>query len=302
MHSPFVLVIVCLLGSAFGQSSSNSTLTDDKLDTMKKLEDAAVPLDSLPKSTVFAPTHEKTEAELRAEDPSTVFVGRDADSLTHPVITSKVSEEHVDRGNIQGRDALCSYLLDVTIGLEETNDLHADRLYDLAARLECTWTTCRMCQQRMYHVFDYCRHNGSRDWLIRGLCEDNNPNVEDIRLRKMIFRGNSESCRTWKDQQVLQVRCSPDDGAICQGAYTFAEVCHALGLNERSFLQHSTLESLAPWFCAKTMQCKEDRLLPVTPGVDWAVEPIGNEPGTQGLYLFQDNCTDLEFGVVLKTK
>jgi hypothetical protein len=144
--------------------------------------------------------------------------------LTHPVITSKVGEEHIDRGNIQGRDQLCDYLLDVSLGLEEvsiflfffffihfllllhastghpsvcnsitcgfllhqTNDLASDRLYDLVARLECKWATCRLCQQRMYHVFDYCRQNGTRDWLLRGICEDRNPKAQDSRLRKLV--------------------------------------------------------------------------------------------------------------------
>jgi hypothetical protein len=250
---------------------------------MKKLESASGTLDPLPKSTVFAPTHEKTAGELVAEDPDAIFLGRDANSLTHPSITSKVPIDHIGRGHIKGQEVLCDYLLDVTMGLEEKNDLHGPRLYDLAARLECNWTECRLCQHRMTHVFDYCTRQGQKDWLVRGLCEDKNPAIQELRLREMVFPENPDSCRAWKDMNVLQVRCGPDDAAICQGAYTMAEVCHALGLNSAKYLQHSTLNDLAPWFCRKTLKCPNGARLMPFPGVEIATPSIGNEKDALGL-------------------
>jgi hypothetical protein len=72
---------------------------------------------------------------------------------------------------------------------------------------------------------------------------------------------------------------------VQQGAYTFAEVCHSLGLNQKAFLQGSKLADLAPWFCAKTMQCKEDRMMIPSVGVDTVAGSIGVEPGTLGIDL-----------------
>jgi hypothetical protein len=77
-----VVALVAVIAVASGQSTSNTTdVGPDKIDTMRKLEANAVPLDTLPKSTVYQPTHEKTDAELLAEDPDSVFVGRSAESV-----------------------------------------------------------------------------------------------------------------------------------------------------------------------------------------------------------------------------
>jgi len=277
-----VCVAFFIVGSLAQLSVKN--LKDTETDSLTKIESDTPALDALPTSNVTLPTHEKTPEELTAEDPDAIFVGRDYLSLTFPTITSKVPNSHKGRGQIKGQPELCSYLLTASIGLQQTDDLHNSRLYDLAARLECEWTTCRMCQQRMAHVFHYCTIHGNKDWLLRGVCEDFNPLVEAARLRQMIFLDNAPSCRVWRDMQVNQVRCGPDDAAICQGAFTIAEVCHYLGMNEKGFLQGQPLSSLAPWFCQKTMQCTANILLEVA-GVDEFPSDFGSEPGALGVGL-----------------
>jgi len=238
-----VVVAVCVGVNA---QASVSNLRADEMDSLAKIENNKPALDSLPRSNVTRPTHDKTPQELMAEDPDAIFVGRDALSVTFPSITAKVPD-------------------------------------DLAARLECDWTACRMCQQRFNHVFQYCVHNGAKDWTVRGVCEDKNKDVETARLQEMIFANDQPNCRVWRDMQFAQVRCGPDDAAICQGAFTMAEVCHYLGLNAKGFLQMSPFSSLAPWACHKTMQCKENTLLRWD-GVDPYPLDFGNEKGRLGLY------------------
>jgi hypothetical protein len=278
----FVLVSLLVAGVTAQATVSSGAMKDTEMDSLAKIEAGAPALDSLPKSNVSLPTHPKTPEELMADDPDALFVGRDANSLTHPTITSKVPDSHVGRGHIVGQDVVCNYLLDATHGLEQANDLHNSRIYDLAARLECNWTTCRLCQQRMNHVFEYCKLHGAKDWLLRGICEDKNPEVENARLREMVFLNNAPSCRVWRDMQVNQVRCGPDDAAICQGAFTFAEVCHYIGLNPKSFLQRNKLEDLAPWFCSKTLQCKANRIMSNDNGIEPYPLEFGNEKGALG--------------------
>jgi len=275
-----VVVAVCVGVNA---QASVSNLRADEMDSLAKIENNKPALDSLPRSNVTRPTHDKTPQELMAEDPDAIFVGRDALSVTFPSITAKVPDDHKGRGFIKGHDSVCEYLMVASLGLEEATDLHNTRLYDLAARLECDWTACRMCQQRFNHVFQYCVHNGAKDWTVRGVCEDKNKDVETARLQEMIFANDQPNCRVWRDMQFAQVRCGPDDAAICQGAFTMAEVCHYLGLNAKGFLQMSPFSSLAPWACHKTMQCKENTLLRWD-GVDPYPLDFGNEKGRLGLY------------------
>lgn len=276
----FVLASLFVAG-VYAQASV-SHLKDTEMDSLSKVEAGAPALDALPRSNVSIPAHEKTPEEKMADNPDAIFVGRDAESLTHPTITSKVPDNHKGRGYIKGHDKICDYLLDASVGLKEDSDLHNTRLYDLAARLECDWASCRLCQHRMTHVFEYCQIHGAKDWLLRGICEDKNPEVEDSRLRMMVFKDNAPSCRVWRDMHVSSVRCGPDDAAICQGAFTFAEVCHYLGLNPKSFLQRDKIQSLAPWFCSKTLQCKNNVLLTGVEGVERFPHQFGTEPGALG--------------------
>jgi len=144
---------------------------------------------------------------------------------------------------------LCSYLLDATLAVNQSSIVSGARLYTNIARLECDWGACRLCQQRIRMALDYCTRHGKNDWLLRGACEDNNPDVQTARLRKMVFDDNPSSCRLWRDMQILQSRCSPADAAFCQGAFDFAEICHSLGANAQKFLQGNTLDNVAGWFC-----------------------------------------------------
>jgi hypothetical protein len=256
----------------------------DNHDTMKKLEDSKLPLDPLKPTDVKPLVHEKTEQEKLADDPESIFVGRNVDALTHPTITSKVPESERGRGKILGQEKLCSYLLDVTLGIEETIDLHGLRLYDLVAKLECDWASCRLCQQRMYHVFNYCTKFGASDWLLRGVCEDKSDEVQRLRLAKMVFHDNPASCRLWKDMQVLNARCGPDDAAVCQGAYDFAEVCKSLGLNASHFLQRGKFDDLVGWFCNKSKSCSSSYTIqPSSSDIQIQRSDFGAEKGALGL-------------------
>lgn len=269
-----LLAFVLLVASAAAQTSAGE---DEKLDNLRKLELAKTPLDNLPPTDVVKARHELTEQDILAEDPEALFIGRDVESLTHPPILSKVPEEHQGRGFIKGYKELCAYLLQVSLGVNETESLHGPRLYNIAARLECSWTACRMCQQRMIHVFDYCTRNGVEDHAMHGVCEHENPIIQATRLKKMIFPENPESCRLWRDMQVLGVRCGPSDAAFCQGAHTVSDMCHALGLNSKSFLQGRPLASLASWFCQQTHSCSSGALLNAGPGIEDTTPSFGNE-------------------------
>jgi len=250
-----------------------------------KVIQATKSLDGLKQSDVKPETHEKSKQEKLAESPRSVFVGRDTDALTHPTILSKVPKRFQGAGKIAGQPVLCNYLLDATLGVDLSSDVHGDRLYTTAARLECEWASCRLCQQRIRLALDYCTRNGQKDWLLRGICEDKNPLVEHIRLAKMAFNNNPTSCRLWKDMQVLQNRCSPADVAFCQGAYDFGEICHSLGLDSKKFLQGKTLDSVAAWFCqVKASVCPVSYFYyPSDPQGEVFPHVIGNEVGALGL-------------------
>lgn len=261
----------------------NKTAVGKKLDNMRRLEASKQPLDPLPRSEVHSPTDEKTGAEKMAEDEDSIFVGRDVEALTHPTITSKVPEAHRGRGHIQGHQEVCDYLLQASLGVPETVDLHGPRLYNLAARLECEWAACRLCQQRMRHVFEYCVRHGAKDWLLRGVCEDKNEDVMNTRLAKMVFHNNPNSCRVWRDMHVLQQRCSPDDAAFCQGAHTVSEMCKALGLNSERFLQRTKLQDMPGWFCStKAKNCGVDYTYFAKEGVEVVTPSFGDEEGALG--------------------
>lgn len=275
-----LLVVGLCVALANAQVSDNAQMVAEK----QVIEQNKIPVEGLLKpSDVHPDTHEYADEEKIALDEDAVFVGRDVESLTHPTITSKVPSSHIGRGAIEGRDELCNYLHNATLGVEEDVDVHGPRLYNLAARLECEWTACRLCQQRMFHVFDYCRNFGRTDHLLKGLCDDRNSDVQALRLKKMVFHDNAESCRSWKELQVLDMRCSPDDAAYCQGAHTVAEMCHALGLNEKSFLQGKSFDTLAGWFChSKALVCSANKFQYPMKGVDVVTPSIGDEKGALG--------------------
>jgi len=277
-----VVLMALLLALANAQYQFNRTAQTEATKVAQSIDSMLAPLDPLPPSNISQLEHVKTPLEEIAEDPDSLFLGRDADSLTYPTIVSRVPESNKGRGNIQGRDEMCSYLLSASLGVDETADVHGQQLYTIAARLECEWASCRMCQQRLHHLFDYCTRFGAYDFTMRGACEDKNPDVQNERLKKLIFR-NPDSCRVFLAQEVLGIQCSPDDATFCQGAYTVSEVCKALGNNKQQFLQSLKFESLSAWFCKKTRYCTSTVLLQPAEGVQIVTPSFGDEPGAEGL-------------------
>ena len=156
-------------------------------DSMKVLEEQTRKhiLDPYPFSNISQPTHELTVEEQLALSPNAIHIGRSAMDLTHPKVTSKVDENEKGRGYIEGQSKLCDYLLDASLGVDDSIDLMGVRLYDLIARAECDWGACRLCQARMNHVFRYCVLRGKDDPGLRGLCEHSDPRVQTQRLHQV---------------------------------------------------------------------------------------------------------------------
>jgi hypothetical protein len=231
-------------------------------------------LDSYPFSNISRPTHEFTVEEQMALSPNAIHIGRSAMDLTHPKVTSKVDESEKGKGYIDGQAKLCNYLLDASLGVDDSVDLMGVRLYDLIARAECDWGICRLCQTRMNHVFRYCILRGKDDPGLRGICEHSDPKVQTKRLHQMIFPDNEDGalqCRSWKDQMINE-RCAEGNAAFCQGAHTAGDVCSALSQNADKFLQHrkNGIDEWVGFWCHSSKKvCGQGTRMMPTPGVEF---------------------------------
>ncbi len=65
-------------------TASDGAMKATEMDSLAKLAGAPT-LDNLPFSNVTQPTYEKTAAEIVAEDPKAIFVGRDVESVSFSV-------------------------------------------------------------------------------------------------------------------------------------------------------------------------------------------------------------------------
>lgn len=242
--SALLVLALASLATVGAQYSGRGDSVDDaaleasnQADSMTKIEEMKKNiLDPYPETNVTQPTHDLTVEEAIALSPNALFIGKTAMDLTHPRVTTKVDKSEIGRGYIDGQPELCNYLLDASIGTIDTADVAGTRMYDIIARLECDWGSCRLCQHRMNHVYRYCVARGKDDPGMRGLCEHSDPEIQKARLQQMVFpTDDSLMCRAWKDQMINE-RCNDGQAAFCQGAHTVGDACEALGNNPEKFL------------------------------------------------------------------
>jgi len=253
--------------SEVGYADSLNVLED--ADTRKNL------LDPYPFSNITQPIHEPTVEELMALSPRALFIGRSAMDLTHPRITTKVDNTEIGRGHIEGQPELCDYLLDASVGTLHQSDVSGVRMYDVIARLECSWAPCRLCQHRMMHVFGYCMARGKEDPGLRGVCEHSDPDIQQKRLTQMVFDEGEDGanlCRTWRDTMINE-RYNDGQAAFFQGAHTAGDACGGFAKNPEMMLQKrkNGMNDFVAAHChySSAKLCKHGAyMLPVTPGIE----------------------------------